>query len=120
MLLPRMPQKLRVGVIGAGRWSASAHLPGFTRSPLSEVVAICDLDHDLAEKRAAEFGIRDVLTDASKLLSRSDIEVVDIVTRGDHQDLVFEALDAGKHILVEKPVCHDYRDVLRAQEIAAR
>ncbi|HEY5906494.1 MAG TPA: Gfo/Idh/MocA family oxidoreductase, partial [Vicinamibacteria bacterium] len=38
--------------------------------------------------------------------------------RGDHQELVFAALEAGKHVLVEKPVCHDYRDVRRAHEIA--
>ncbi len=113
-----MAGKLRVGVIGAGRWAASAHLPGFTRSPLSEVVAICDLDRDLADARAREFGIPEVMTDADKLLARSDVDVVDIVTRGDHQDLVFEALGAGKHVLVEKPVCHDYRDVVRAHQIA--
>jgi predicted dehydrogenase len=113
-----MKDKLRVGVIGAGRWSASAHLPGFTRSPLSEVVAICDLHSDLAEARAKEFGIPDVTTDYEKILSRSDIDVVDVVTRGDHQDLVFATLEAGKHCLVEKPVCHDYRDVWRAQELA--
>ncbi len=113
-----MKGKLRVGVIGAGRWSASAHLPGFTRSPYSEVVAICDLDRDVAEARARKFNIAEVMTDADKLLARSDLDVVDIVTRGDHQDLVFKALGAGKHVLVEKPVCHDYRDVVRAHQIA--
>lgn len=113
-----MPKKLKVGVIGAGRWSASAHLPGFTRSPLSEVAVICDFDKDLAEKRAREFGIPCVETDAARVLERDDLDVIDIVTRGDHQDLVFKALDAGKHVLVEKPVCHDFRDVLRAQSIA--
>lgn len=113
-----MKEKLRVGVIGAGRWCASAHLPGFTRSPLSEVVMICDLHRDLAEARAQEFDIPEVVTDYEKILSRSDIDVVDVVTRGDHQDLVFATLEAGKHCLVEKPVCHDYRDVLRAQELA--
>ena len=44
--------------------------------------------------------------------------MIDVVTRGDHQDLVFATLEAGKHCLVEKPVCHDYRDVLRADELA--
>jgi predicted dehydrogenase len=53
-----------------------------------------------------------------KVLSRDDIDVVDIVTRSDHQDLVFETLEAGKHCLVEKPVCHDYRDVWRAHRLA--
>ena len=113
-----MKDKLRVGVIGAGRWSASAHLPGFFRSHLSDLVAICDLDREMAQARAREFDIPDVETDFEKVLSRSDIDVVDIVTRGDHQDLVFAVLDAGKHCLVEKPVCHDFRDVRRAHELA--
>jgi predicted dehydrogenase len=111
-------KKLRVGVIGAGRWSASAHLPGFDRSPLADLVVICDLDRELAEKRAREFGIAEVETDAAKVLARKDLDVVDIVTRGDHLDLVFAALEAGKHVLVEKPVCHDYKDVWKAQELA--
>ena len=114
-----MVDKLRVGVIGAGRWAASAHLPGFSGSPLSEVVMICDVDRELAEARAKEFNIPEVTTDYEKLLSRNDIDVIDIVTRGEsHEPLTFAALDAGKHILVEKPVCHDYRDVLRADAIA--
>jgi predicted dehydrogenase len=113
-----MPEKLRVGVIGAGRWAASAHLPGFQRSPLAELVAICDHDRELAERRAREFGIPVVESDAERIVSRADIDVVDIVTRGDHQELVFAALEAGKHCLVEKPVCHDYRDVWRAHRIA--
>ena len=113
-----MTDRLRIGVLGAGRWSASAHLPGFARSPLADLVAIADLDRDLAERRAGEFRIPDVTTDYHDILSRDDIDVVDIVTRGDHQDLVFETLEAGKHCLVEKPVCHDYRDVWRAHRLA--
>lgn len=113
-----MADKLRVGVIGAGRWSRTAHLPGFARSPLSELVAICDLDRELAEARQAEFGIPDLYTDAAEMLARDDLDVIDVCTRGDHQDLVFATLEAGKHCLVEKPVCHDYRDVWRAHELA--
>lgn len=113
-----MTDRLRVGVIGAGRWSKTAHLPGFLRSPLCDLVAICDLDRELAEAAAAEFDISDVSTDASELLTRDDLDVIDVVTRGDHQDLVFATLEAGKHCLVEKPVCHDFRDVWRAHELA--
>lgn len=114
-----MPEKLRVAVVGAGRWSGTAHLPGFHRSPLCDLAVICDLDRELAERRAREFDIPEVETDVEKVLSRGDIDVVDIVTRGDHQELVFATLEAGKHCLVEKPVCHDYRDVWRAQELAS-
>ena len=113
-----MTEKLRVGVIGAGRWSGSAHLPGFYRSPLCDLVAICDLDEDLANEKARKFDIPEVLTDYEKMLSRNDIDVIDVVTRGDHEDLVFATLDAGKHCLVEKPVCHNYQDVWKAHEIA--
>jgi len=114
-----MADKLRVAVIGAGRWAASAHLPGFAGSPLSDVVMICDVDRELAEARAREFGIPEVVIDVEKVLSRRDIDVIDVVTRGEsHEPLTFAALEAGKHVLCEKPVCHDYRDVWRAHELA--
>lgn len=113
-----MKEKLRVGVIGAGRWSASAHLPGFTRSPLCDVVMLCDLDRELGEARAKEFGIPEFVTDYQQVLARADIDVVDIVTRAEHEEMVFHTLEAGKHCLVEKPVCHDYRDVWSAHRLA--
>ncbi len=95
--------KLRVTVIGAGRWCSLAHLPGFIRSPLCELAVVCDVDRELAETKAAEFGIPVVETDAEKVLNRTDIDIVDVVTRSDHQDLVFASLEAEKHCLVEKP-----------------
>jgi predicted dehydrogenase len=114
-----MREKLRVGMIGAGRWAGMAHLPGWTRSELCEVVAICDLDREKAAARAAEFGVADVTTDYQELLRRDDIDVVDIATSGDnHEELSFAVLEAGKHCLVEKPVCHDYRDTWRAHDLA--
>lgn len=113
-----MTERLRVGVIGAGRWCRTAHLPGFVRSPLCDVVSICDVHEDLARSAADDFGIPEVTTDAGALLARDDIDVIDVVTRGDHEELVFATLEAGKHCLVEKPVCHDYRDVIRADELA--
>ena len=66
-------EKLRVAVIGAGRWSATAHLPGFHRSPLADLAVICDLDREIAEKRAREFSVPDVSTDVEKVLARKAI-----------------------------------------------
>ena len=65
-------KQLRVGVIGAGRWSAAAHLPGFHRSPYAELVVLCDLHRELAEARAAEFGIPEVTSDAAEVLRRDE------------------------------------------------
>ena len=119
-----MPDKLRVGVIGAGRWSKSAHLPGFQRSPHSDVIAICDLNEAMAKDAAACFGVEAVYTDYEKLLTREDIDVIDVCTRGgigdrnNHETLAFAALEAGKHCLCEKPVAHDYRRTWQAHELA--
>lgn len=119
-----MTEKLRVGVIGAGRWAASAHLPGFARSPLAELVAICDMDEGLARQRAKEFNIPHVYTDYQEMLAREDIDVIDVCTRGgvgdknNHEPLAFAALNAGKHCLCEKPVAHDYRNTRKAHELA--
>lgn len=119
-----MPDKLRVGVIGAGRWSKSAHLPGFGRSPLCDVVAICDLNEELAKDAAARFNIESVYTDYERMLARADIDVVDVCTRGgigdknNHEALAFAALEAGMHCLCEKPVARDFRSTRRAHELA--
>ena len=119
-----MTEQLRIGVIGAGRWSGSAHLPGFTRSPLSKVVAICDANRELAEQRAKQFDIPEVYTDYREMLAKSDIDVVDVCTRGssedrdNHEVLAFAALEAGKHCLCEKPVAHDYKNTWKAHELA--
>jgi predicted dehydrogenase len=119
-----MTEKLRIGVIGAGRWAASAHLPGFDRSPLAEIVAICDLNRDMAEERARAFNIPHVYTDYQEMLMRDDLDVVDVCTRGtsaerdNHEVLAFAALEAGKHCLCEKPVAHDFRNTWKAHELA--
>jgi predicted dehydrogenase len=119
-----LADKLRVGVIGAGRWAQRAHLPGFTRSPFSEVVAICDIKRELAEERAREFDIPDVYTDSEKMIKRKDIDVIDVCTRAspgepdNHEKLVFASLEGGKHCLCEKPVAHDFRNTWKAHHLA--
>jgi predicted dehydrogenase len=117
-------EKLKVGVIGAGRWAESAHLPGFVRSPLCELVAICDLNRELAEKRAGEFKIDSVYTEYASMIDGEDLDVVDVCTRAspddpdNHERLVFAVLEKGKHCLCEKPVAHDYRNTWKAHRLA--
>lgn len=119
-----MAEQLRVGVIGAGRWAASAHLPGFTRTPHAQLIAICDTNRELAEQRAAQFNIPKVYTDYQEMLAKEDLDVIDVCTRGsgddrdNHEVLAFAALEAGKHCLCEKPVAHDYRNTWRAHRLA--
>lgn len=111
--------KLRVGVLGAGRWAESAHIPGWQRDPRCEMVAICDVIPDRAKGLARRFGIQEAVDDWQSLISRSDIDVIDIATPSHtHLSLAWAALEAGKQVLCEKPVASDYRETLRAAKFA--
>jgi predicted dehydrogenase len=113
--------ELRVGVIGAGRWANMAHLPGWKRDERVELVAVSDVAPGLAEEAGRKYDISTSTDDARRLFEDDSIDVIDVVT-GDHShfELTMSALEAGKHVLVEKPVAHDFRDTLRARELAAK
>lgn len=112
--------ELRIGVIGAGRWANMAHLPGWKRDPRCELVAVCDVSQDAADEAGRKYEIPTVTSNYRVLLDRDDIDVVDVVTGDDnHFEITMAALEAGKHVLVEKPVAHDFRDTLRARDLAA-
>ena len=108
-----MAEKIRVAVLGAGRWAESAHVPGWQRDPRCEVVVICDPEGDRARDFASQFGIPEHSKDWQSVVARNDIDVVDVVTPSHtHFELAWAALESGKHVLCEKPVAHDYRHAL--------
>jgi predicted dehydrogenase len=113
--------RLRVAVLGAGRWGELAHIPGWQRDPRSEVAVICDVERDRAETFAAKFRIPEATDDWRTVVQRADIDVVDVCTpSATHWELSCAAIEAGKHVLCEKPVAYDFRDTLRLAETAER
>lgn len=116
---PDMADKLRVGVIGCGRWSKEAHIPGWVRSELCELVAVCDRDEGRASEAAEMFGVPEVVATAEEMICRDDLDVIDIATNLEaHEPLSALAIEHGKHVLVEKPVAQDYRRVKELDEHA--
>jgi predicted dehydrogenase len=112
-------RKVRVGVLGAGAWACHAHLPGWHRDPRCEIVAVCDVDQGLAEDARETFGAEAAYTDYRALIERDDLDVIDVVTPSHvHYEQAVTALEAGKHVLCEKPVAFDFRQTLRAAELA--
>lgn len=112
-------RKLRVGVMGAGAWAQHAHIPGWQRDPRAEVVVICDVQRERAEDFARRFGVADATDDWQAVVARPDLDVIDVVTPSHtHWELSWAALSEGKHVLSEKPVAYDFRDTLRAAELA--
>ncbi|HTS95003.1 MAG TPA: Gfo/Idh/MocA family oxidoreductase [Streptosporangiaceae bacterium] len=112
-------QRLGIGVVGAGRWASLAHLPGWARDERCRIVGVCDRDPERAAAAAARYGAAVTTGDYRVLLDRDDIDIIDVVTRdGEHYPINRAAVEAGKHVLSEKPVAHDHRDVRQLAELA--
>jgi predicted dehydrogenase len=105
---------LKVGLIGAGGIVRGAHLkPGWLAVPGAEVIAVCDLHEPTARALAADFNIPHVFTDFRDLLQLDEIDAVDICTPNKvHPAAVIAALEAGKHVLCEKPLAVSVEEVL--------
>ncbi|TIH33549.1 Gfo/Idh/MocA family protein [Subtercola vilae] len=112
--------KLRVAVIGAGRWAVRSHIPGWQRDPRVEVVALAEINEEALAAAAEEFGIARAVTDYRELINDPDIDVIDVAT-GNHMhfEISMAAIAAGKHVLCEKPVNSDYLETRRAAALAA-
>ncbi len=83
------------------------------------MVAIADPNRALAEQAAADFGIPVIARDHTEIVGRDDVDMVDVCTpSATHFELSMAALEAGKHVLCEKPVAFDFRDTLRASALA--
>ncbi len=98
------PRPLRAAIIGCGDISRS-HFVSMDANAI-QVVAVCDLDEQLARRKAAECGHADaaVFTDPAAMLARSDIDLVTVATPvATHAPLTIAALRAGKHVACEKP-----------------
>ena len=107
-----MPKIVNVGVAGAaGRLAAVAHGNGLLRNEHARIAAVCDLDKEILERRAQEWNASRLYTNYHDMLNDSDVEVVDILTPPHlHASMAIDAAHAGKHIIVEKPMCTSLKE----------
>jgi predicted dehydrogenase len=93
---------MKIGLIGAGHISTS-HLQAWRRARECRLWGIHDLDRNQAGRQAARFGIPHLFDGLEPLLA--EVDLVDVCTPpGSHAAILLQALDAGRHVLVEKPV----------------
>ncbi|HEX2061177.1 MAG TPA: Gfo/Idh/MocA family oxidoreductase [Thermoanaerobaculia bacterium] len=104
----------RVGIVGTG-WGARVQVPTFREAGL-EVVAIAGFHRNKTRQVADELGVRPH-DDWREVVTASDVELVSIVTPpSEHREMALAALEAGKHVLLEKPTA---MNVLEAEHLAA-
>ncbi len=100
-------RKVKVGIIGCGGIANGKHLPSLKKLETAELVAFCDIILERAERAAKEYGVEDslVTADYKELLADPEIEVVHVLTPNRmHSTITVDALEAGKHVMCEKPM----------------
>jgi len=111
-------KKYGVLVHGAG-WVSAQHLSAFVACPDTEVVAVSSRRKESAQERAAEAGINDaaVYDDLAEALKNPDVDIVSICTpQHIHCENVLAAADAGKHLVIEKPVASTIEEMRRMRD----
>lgn len=115
-------KKIRAGIIGCGGIANGKHLPAMKKNGNFEIVAFCDLVEERAQKAKEDYGTEDakVFTDYTELL-KEDIEAVYVLTpNSSHAPLSIAALEAGKHVMCEKPMAKTYAEAKAMVETAER
>ena len=116
-----MDRIVRIGIIGCGGIANGKHMPSLSALKNVQMVAFCDLIEERAQKAAKQYGVEGakVYTDYHELLKDETIEVVHVLTPNrSHADISIDALNAGKHVMCEKPMAKSAADARRMVEAA--
>lgn len=112
-----MDRIVKIGIIGCGGIANGKHMPSLKKIKNVQMVAFCDIIEERAVKAAEEYGVEGakVYTDYKELLKDRDIEVVHVCTPNrSHAFISIDAMEAGKHVMCEKPMAKTYKE---AQEM---
>ena len=111
-------RRIRVGIVGCGEVTQIMHWPSlFQLGESYEVTALCDVGTQLLETLGEQWNVKNLLTDHRELLKKDDVDAVLIANpNAFHAEVTLDAIAAGKHVLVEKPMCVTRRE---AEEIIA-
>ncbi len=114
-------QKLRVGVVGVGGIGIDQHLPGWAKVPFAEVTALADIAPENLARASSRLPGAKPFADWRDLVALADLDIIDVCTPNrTHAEISLAALQAGKHVLCEKPLATSSAEVLRLQDAALR
>lgn len=120
-------KKLNIGLVGAG-FMGKAHVVGYSNMPklfwpapaMPVLKTVCDIDPNIASEARERFGFEKWTGDCMDIINDPEIDVVSICTPNDsHAEIAIAALNAGKHVLCEKPIASGLEDAERMAEAAA-
>lgn len=121
-------KKLNVGLVGAG-FMGKAHVIGYSNMPklfwpapaVPVMKTICDIVPEIAEDAKERFGFEKCCTDWKDIINDPEIDVVSVCTPNNaHAEISIAALEAGKHVICEKPIASDFEDAKKMAEAAEK
>ncbi|MFJ7933791.1 Gfo/Idh/MocA family protein [Sporosarcina sp. NPDC096371] len=119
-----MTKKLKLGIIGCGGIAQGKHLPSLSKlKETVELVAFCDIEIEKAESAAKQYGTADakVYEDYKKLLEDMSIDIIHVLTPNvSHAEISIASMEAGKHVLCEKPMAKTTAEAAQMVEVAKR
>lgn len=114
------PRRLRVGVVGLG-WAGQQHLAAYAARPDVDVVGIAGLETDLRDQLAAKYDLPLAVADWQQLIGEGDLDAVSVALPTFlHAPATIAALDAGLHVLTEKPMARSAREADEMVDAARR
>lgn len=115
--------KLKVAIIGCGGIANGKHMPSLAKLDTIEMVAFCDIELERAQAAAEKFGGEgaQVYSDYKELIADSSIDVIHVCTPNDsHAVITVDSLEAGKHVMCEKPMAKTAEEAQRMVDAAKR
>jgi predicted dehydrogenase len=114
-------KKVRIGVIGGGWWATHAHIPAIISHPDAELVAVQSREAGMAEQIARDFSAKHAFTEVGQMLSLKELDAVIVSTTPNvHHLQAKAALEAGLHVLMEKPMTFNVGQARELVDLAAR
>ncbi|MFC0680639.1 Gfo/Idh/MocA family protein [Lysobacter korlensis] len=114
-----MAEGIPVAVIGTGWWATTHHLPALAADSRVRLVAVCDREVDRARVVAERFGVPAWYSSVDELLAAGDVAAAVVaVSSSAHHDIVAQLLEAGAHVLVEKPIATTAADAYELVRLA--
>jgi predicted dehydrogenase len=107
-----MGEKLKYGIIGCGGIAENKHLPSIKKLNNIEITAFCDIIPERAEKANKEYGEGKgrVFKDYRELVKENLDAIIVLTPNNSHCEITVAALNAGKHVLCEKPMATSYKE----------
>lgn len=116
-----MSDKIRVSVVGTSEYAEFMHLSTLQNHPQVELTAICARNRERAEAMATKYQIPKVFTDYLEMIAQGNQDAIIVAAPDDlHYDITMQALDAGLHVLCEKPLASNAEQAREMFEKAER